>query len=162
MRFLDLIPPANVSMLFAAWSSSLLTNPKFATDFPLHDCTIQCRSVILPGGLDSTRKVEPFLNQAIYSGAMFPGSDTIRIDTATGMILKFEVPAGSDVYFDIWDECVYAGGQINNGLQICFRQDENSMVVGKTLCSDQSAAVLLLGEELITSHRVVGLSKAPC
>ncbi|KAK4164607.1 hypothetical protein QBC43DRAFT_210198 [Cladorrhinum sp. PSN259] len=135
---MDLVPAADTAMYFSIWSSSLLTNSMFATDlsFPLENftCTNDCRAVMMPGGLTIARQAKQYLNESLLFGGVFAETiDTVRIDNGTGMILKFETPDPSTVVFNS-TECVYTGGQVKNGVQVCVRQINDSILVGWSAC----------------------------
>ncbi|KAK3367777.1 hypothetical protein B0H63DRAFT_529483 [Podospora didyma] len=139
LRVLDvtIIPAADIAMFFLTWSASLLTNSRFAIDFPMDGCDSAsgaCRSVMLPGSLGLARQVKPLLNTSVYFGDVFAKVDTIRIESAPGMIVKYEVPDFDLLDFNITTDCVYAGAEVNNGLQVCVKQDGPSMLVGWSAC----------------------------
>lgn len=127
---LSRVEAADVAMFFLTWSSSLLTNPMFAIDFPMDNCKEDCRSVIMPGGLTIARQAKPFLNESVYFGDVFTDIDTITIHNATGMVLKYETTPPS--VFDIASDCIYTGEQVRNGLQVCVRQIDSSILVGRS------------------------------
>ncbi|KAK3989060.1 hypothetical protein QBC44DRAFT_328316 [Cladorrhinum sp. PSN332] len=135
-----MVPAADTAMYFSTWSASLLTNSMFATDlaFPLDNFTCTehsgCRAVMMPGGLTMARQAKKHLNESIRFSDVFWGNiDTVRIDNGTGMIVKFETPDPSAVVFNT-TECVYAGEQVKNGVQVCLRQVNDSILVGWSAC----------------------------
>ncbi|KAK3314210.1 hypothetical protein B0H66DRAFT_458567, partial [Apodospora peruviana] len=137
ITLLSRINASDLSMYFVTWGSSLLGSSQFAQDFSLEGCDGDCRSVILAGGIQLPRQVKPLLNESIYSGPTFDESDTITVINATGMVVKYEgVPDSDDMLaFNITTDCVYSSGQDDsNGLQICVKQDNDSMIVGWSAC----------------------------
>ncbi|KAK5657970.1 hypothetical protein OQA88_2523 [Cercophora sp. LCS_1] len=139
MRFFQATGAVNssdISMLLATSGFNLLSNSMYAAPFALDDCKWTCRSVILPGSISQARRVGSYLNSSIYSSNDFTANPTIRITGATGMVIRYDKPRPSDLAFDIAKECIYAGQEIGNGLQICIRQDGLGMVVGWAACPE--------------------------
>ncbi|KAK4222302.1 hypothetical protein QBC38DRAFT_504132, partial [Podospora fimiseda] len=84
---------------------------------------------MMPGGLTMSRQAKEHLNKSIFSDNLFDGKvNTIRIDNGTGMIVKFDTPDPSTLVFNS-DECVYTDKQVQNGVQVCIRQLNNSLLV---------------------------------
>lgn len=131
---LDIISPADLSMYLSMFSNGLLTNTMFAIPFTMDDCKAPCRSVALPGSLTTARIFGPALNSSLYSTSLFSNSSAIRFDNATGMVIRYEPPPPNVLPFNTTSECIYTGEQVNNGLQICFRQDNLSLLVGWSAC----------------------------
>ncbi|KAK4211362.1 hypothetical protein QBC37DRAFT_427149 [Rhypophila decipiens] len=132
---LSFINASDLSMYENAWAPSLLDVSLFATDFSLPDCPSEtCRSVFLPGGVTNARLVRPHLNLTLYSVDNFRNSDVITIYNARGFVVKFETPAPDSLVFDRADDCVYGGQEIDNGVQICVKQDKESIIVGWSSC----------------------------
>ncbi|KAK4183854.1 hypothetical protein QBC35DRAFT_349666, partial [Podospora australis] len=129
------IPAADMAMFFLTWASGLLTNPMFSVEFALPNCTDfqGCRSIIMPGGLTTAWQAKPWLNESVYFG-QFSNINSIRIENATGFVLRYEDPHEDSVNFDILTECIYTGSQINNGLQFCARQVGDSILAGWSAC----------------------------
>ncbi|OIW32040.1 hypothetical protein CONLIGDRAFT_678472 [Coniochaeta ligniaria NRRL 30616] len=127
------VSQADICMFFELWSSNLLSNSRYALEFPFAGCDGDCRSFIMPGGLEAPRQVKQFLNETLLSGGTFDNSETLRISNATGFILKFEKP-DANLTFDLVQDCVYGGAQENNGLQICMKQYGQSIDFGWAAC----------------------------
>ncbi|KAK0610637.1 hypothetical protein B0T17DRAFT_621102 [Bombardia bombarda] len=134
LQSVNLITAADLSMFFETWGSNMLSTSKYAQDLPMNDCTDNCRSVMLPGGLGIARQAKQALNETVFTGNTFDSFQTIRIDKAVGFVIKYEVTDSSSLQFDLDKECVYAGAQISNGLQVCIKQDGMSMIVGWSAC----------------------------
>ncbi|KAK0648534.1 hypothetical protein B0T16DRAFT_116576 [Cercophora newfieldiana] len=133
-KALDLIKVADLSMFLSMFTTGLLTNTMFALPFPLAGCSHPCKSVALPGSLTTARLVSPHLNSSIYSTSTFSSSGTVRFDNATGMVVRYDSLSPETVNFNLTTECVYTGQEMRNGLQICFRQDNFSLLVGWSAC----------------------------
>ncbi len=75
------------------------------------------------------RQVHRQLNLTVFHGGIFDTSEAIQIQDSRGMALVFErMPPGYE--FD-WDkECLYAGQQLQDGLQICIQQQGGAIVAG--------------------------------
>src|SRR5690348_6159417 len=83
-RVLNIIQPSRMCMYFAAWTPTLLGVGKYAISMPAPNCSGDCTSIFLPGGLETARKVGPILNLTLLEGGLFRDSETIRIDNAPG------------------------------------------------------------------------------
>jgi hypothetical protein len=123
------VSQADMAMFFELWSSNILSNSRYALEIPLEGCSGDCRSIIMPGGLEAPRQVRKFLNATLLSGGTFDNSETIRINEAKGFILKFDKP-DANLAFDLVSDCINGGAPENNGLQICIKQFEQSIDVG--------------------------------
>ena len=130
IRVMQFVSQADMAMFFELWSSNLLSNSRYALEFPLPGCDGDCRSIIMPGGLEAPRQVKQALNDTLLSGGIFDKSETLRISNATGFILKFDKP-DADLTFDLVEDSIYGGAQENNGLQICIKQHGQSIDVGR-------------------------------
>lgn len=96
-------------------------------------CGDGCTSVILPGGLELARQVFPSLNHSMFDGDLFDKAETIRIDNAPAFILTFQNSTwGGSLTVNPEVDCVFAGQQINDTLQMCVRQDGDGIAVGKS------------------------------
>lgn len=133
---------ADLSHFLAAFGAGLLSNSIYAYPFSMEGCVDGCRSFILPGTLATARVVAPHLNMSLYSTDAFDRSNTIRIHNTTGIVVRYDRLAPSSLDFDISTECVYTGQDVLDGLQLCFRQEESSVVAGWSGCprsvSDES------------------------
>lgn len=133
MRIVDATSAADEAMYFATWSSSLLTNPRFARPFPLPGCDDHCRSVMIPGGLELIRQVGPWLNRSLLQGGVLDDAQAIRVDNAPGFLMTFE-RLGDDFAFNRDTDCIYAGKHVNNGLLVCVKQLGDSIAAGWVGC----------------------------
>jgi hypothetical protein len=129
IRVMRVVTQADMAMFFEIMSSNLLSNSKYALEFPLDGCTGDCRSIIMPGGMEMARQVKQHLNESVYSGGTFDNSETVRFGTVPGYILRFDKP-DSNLTFDLQTDCVYGGEQVNNGIQLCIKQHGPSVDVG--------------------------------
>jgi hypothetical protein len=133
-RVLDIIHPSIICMYFMSWTPTLLSVPKYAISMPSPDCTGNCSQVYLPGGLETARIVSPFLNLTLLQGEVFGNSDTIRINDAPGLLLRFD-RLYADFDFDRERECTIYGQNTNDSIQICIRSVNNSLAVGMLFVS---------------------------
>lgn len=119
-------------MYFAIWTASLLSNTRYAVDIPFDACGENCRSLILPGGIEIARQFNSSLNYTIFDNGLLDNAETVRIENAPGLILTFEA-LRSDFVFNpanISGDCVFGGQMINNTLQFCVKQVNHSLAVG--------------------------------
>jgi hypothetical protein len=131
---LHVVPTSNLCIFFAGWTPTLLGDPKYAYRLPDEgDCTRaeNCTSFFLPGGVEIARKVRPILNATILEGGVFDNVDVVRIEQAPGFRLQFRHLPG-DFTFDLDGDCSYYGMQLNDTLQICAKDMNNSMAVGRS------------------------------
>jgi hypothetical protein len=132
LRTLITIPASDLSMYFAIWTASLLSNTRYAVDTPFDGCDENCRSLILPGGIEIARQFNTSLNYTIFDDGLLNNSTTIRIENAPGLILKFET-LEDDFLFNpdsVSGDCVFSGEMINDTLQFCVKQVNDSLAVG--------------------------------
>jgi hypothetical protein len=133
-RVLDIIHPSAICMYFTTWTPTLLGVPKYAISMPTTDCTGSCAPIFLPGGLETARKVSPILNSTLLEGGQFVNADTIRINNAPGLLLKFD-RLHVDFDFDRERECTVYGQKTNDSIQICIRSINQSLAVGMLFVS---------------------------
>jgi hypothetical protein len=86
--------------------------------------------LILPGGIEMARQVGPALNISMFDGGLLDNAETIRINNAPGIITTFQ-NVGSIFAFDPVGDCLYTGQSINDTLQMCIRQVNQSIAVGR-------------------------------
>ena len=115
---------------FVSWTSSLLGDPKYAVAVSDSTCGGNCTSYFLPSGIETARRVSGYLNQTLLEGGLFQGGDAIKISNAPGL-LDF-MALGSTFSFDLENECHVYGTQMNDSLQLCIRQVDSSIAVGKS------------------------------
>jgi hypothetical protein len=126
---LALIPASYIGVFFMSWIPTLLDVPKYAVSMPIAGCEANCTSKFLPGGIETARKLGPFLNMTLLEGGVFRDSETIQIHNAPGILLRFDnLPASFD--FDRKHECHTYGQQLNDTLQICIKPVNGSLAVG--------------------------------
>ncbi|KAM7203006.1 hypothetical protein V8F20_004253 [Naviculisporaceae sp. PSN 640] len=136
LRFIN---SSDLAMYENMWAPSLLGVSLFVKDFSVPDCPSEtCRSVFLPGGLTNARLIGPQLNLTLYSVDNFKNSEVITIYNARGFVVKFETPSptsdSDSLVFDLAEDCVYGGQGIDNGVQLCVKQDGESIIVGWSSC----------------------------
>jgi hypothetical protein len=129
---LDEIPTYLMNGFYDIWSQQLSNYPRYATSWHLPDCEGNCNAIYLPGGLEIARKVGPFMNATILQGGVFKGVDAIQIDSAPGLLARFD-PLGGGFAFDIEKECkAYVNPEvISDGMQMCLRQLGYSVAAGE-------------------------------
>ena len=86
---LGAVPTATLCLYVEGFTSSLLTNNKYATSFPIDGCDTGCRSLVLPGGIELARLVSPWLNQSMFEGGLLDNAETIRINNAPGIVTTY-------------------------------------------------------------------------
>ncbi|KAK4247639.1 hypothetical protein C7999DRAFT_14351 [Corynascus novoguineensis] len=130
---LAFIPASYVGIFFMSWIPTLLDVPKYAVSMPIDGCEDNCTSAFLPGSIETTRKIAPYLNQTLMEGGFFRNSDTIQIHNAPGVLLRYDtLPSSFD--FDRTRECQLYGQHLNDTLQICIREVNGSLAVGWAAC----------------------------
>jgi hypothetical protein len=132
-RVLNLVPTDVMSMYFASWTPTLLGVPSFAVTSSAPDCDENCTASFLPGGVANARKISQFLNSTLLEGGLFGNAETIQIRRAPGLLLRF-VTLGTDFDFNRENECKLYGLSLNDAIQICIRQSNESLAVGWAAC----------------------------
>ncbi|KAK1753757.1 hypothetical protein QBC47DRAFT_303914 [Echria macrotheca] len=140
IRLLQNVRSADLWIYFQSFTSILLGHPRYSVPFSLGssscvagDSNCAAPSYLLPGGLEMARQVSPHLNLTVFHGGIFDDADVINVDRSRGMVLNFEtVPL--DYAFDWPNQCLYAGTQINDSVQICAAQAGESVIAGWTSC----------------------------
>ncbi|VUC22589.1 unnamed protein product [Clonostachys rosea] len=124
---------ADLSMYFYSLVSSLLLDSRYAIQHQFPGCSQEgCRSMLLPGGLETARQYDPLLKHTVFEGGSFDDAESIQIEHAPGMLATFQrLPA--DFSFDPAG-CTYAGERINNTLVMCAQQLGQSLAVGWAAC----------------------------
>ena len=97
------------------------------------DSSSNCTSVLLPGGVESARKLSAVPNETLLAGGVFKNAATIQIHNSPGFLLKYQT-LGQDFEFDREKECALYGQQLDDGLQICIREVNGSLAVGWQAC----------------------------
>ena len=121
-------------LYFASWTHVLLDVPKFAYPHTaysgIENCSENCTSIFLPGGVEAARIVSPVLNQSVLSGGLFRAvnnADTIRIEHSPGFLLTFHAIEDD---FNRDTECQIYGQGSNSSIQLCIRSVQGSVAVG--------------------------------
>jgi hypothetical protein len=126
---LALNPASYVGVFFMSWIPTLLNVPKYAVSMPISGCGENCTSSFLTGGIETTRKLAPYLNMTLMEGGVFRNSETIQIHNAPGILPRFDnLPATFDS--DRSQECHTYGEHLNDTLQVCIRAVNGSLAVG--------------------------------
>jgi hypothetical protein len=129
---LSLIPASNIGIFFVSWIPALLDVPKYAVSMPMAGCGENCTSSFLPGGIETARKLGPYLNMTLMEGGIFRDSETIQIRNAPGILLRFDkLPPGFD--FDRTHDCHTYGQHLNDTLHVCILPVNDSLAVGACL-----------------------------
>lgn len=112
-----------------SWIPTLLDVRKYAFSMPMAGCGENCTSAFLPGGIETARKLAPYLNTTLMEGGVFRDSETIQIHNSPGLLLRFDaLPPSFD--FDRTHECHTYGQHLNDTLQVCIRPVNGSLAVG--------------------------------
>ena len=132
---LQVLNTGNMCTFFNGWMTNLLGNPKYALEMEIDDCQPKnnCTSMFLPGGIELARKVQAKVNTTMFKGGAFEGAESIRIYNAPGFAMRFD-RLGQDFEFDRQEECTYYGIEDDDIIQICSRDIESSIAVGKWSC----------------------------
>jgi len=114
---------------YLAWVPSILGVSKYVTGISVGDCTANCTSVFLPGGLESARILGPDLNATLLEGGIFNDTDAVLLNNAPGFGLQFSSPIDGFT-FNLKDDCqLYAVR--GDALQICITPKDSSLTVGE-------------------------------
>jgi hypothetical protein len=127
-----LLPDIPISVLciyFSTWTASILAASKFVTGIAPVTCGGTCRSVFLPGGIETARVLGPDLNRTLLQGGFFDNADVFLIHNAPGYHLEF-FPIPADYSFDKTNDCLLYGQSRGQGLYICVGSYDSSLVAG--------------------------------
>lgn len=116
-------------MYYLAWIPSLLGVSKYVTGISVGNCTANCTSVFLPGGLELARVLGPDLNATLLEGGIFDHADAVLVNNAPGIGLHFSSPIDGFT-FDLKNDCQLYGTH-NDAAQICITLEDSSLVVGE-------------------------------
>jgi hypothetical protein len=128
-RVLTIVPTYQMCLFFVGWTSSFLSVPRFATKLPIDNCTTNCTSAFLPGGMELTRKNASIVKETILQGSVFQRTESIRIENAPGYLLRFD-QVGADFGFDLDKDCSQYGQSVNDSIQICIQDVDGSVAAG--------------------------------
>lgn len=127
-----LLPDIPISVLciyFSAWTASILATSKFVTGIAPVTCDGTCRSVFLPGGIETARVLGPDLNRTLLEGGLFDNADVFLIHDAPGYHLEF-FPIPADYSFNKTNDCLLYGQSRGQGVYICVGSYDSSLVAG--------------------------------
>ncbi|KAH9231668.1 hypothetical protein K456DRAFT_1840518 [Colletotrichum gloeosporioides 23] len=141
VSILGLISTAYLDGFFDTWTQQLLNYPRYATTWKMKGCTEDCSVSFLPGGMEIARKVGPLLNSTILKGGLFNNTESIMIQSAPGMVARFE-PVADGFEFDIEEDCNVYQTPLGDALQMCKKQ-----------FGDSVAAAPLVSKTLFTAYR---------
>jgi hypothetical protein len=128
-RVLEYIPTSVMCIYFLAWIPSLIGTSKYVTGISDGNCTANCTSVFLPGGLELARVLGPNLNTTLLEGGIFNNTDAVQLNNAPGMGLYFSSPTDGFT-FNLGNDCrLYAIR--DDAVQICITAEDSSLVVGE-------------------------------
>jgi hypothetical protein len=128
-RVLEYIPTSVMCIYFLAWIPSLLGVSKYVTGISVGNCTANCTSVFLPGGLELARVLGPNLNATLLEGGIFNHTDAVLLNNAPGMALHFSSPIDGFT-FNLKNDCRLYEIR-NDAVQICITPKDSSLVVGE-------------------------------
>ncbi|KZL81271.1 hypothetical protein CI238_00358 [Colletotrichum incanum] len=130
---LGLISTTYLDGFFDTWTQQLLNYPRYATRWKMEGCTGDCSVSFLPGGIEIARKVGPLLNNTILQGGLFNQTESIMIESAPGLVARFDpVPEGFE--FDLEEDCNVYQTPLGDALQMCKRQMGDSVAAGWRAC----------------------------
>ncbi|KAK4450959.1 hypothetical protein QBC34DRAFT_484187 [Podospora aff. communis PSN243] len=139
IRLLSNVRTADLWVYFQAFTSILLGHPRYSVPYHIDQCQTNCKSFLLPGGLEMARQYSPFLNQTLFNGGIFNTTEAIRIEASRGLALSFE-HMGSGYEFDWAAECLYPDlpdGEQPDRVQLCVHQSTpSSVIAGWTSCPE--------------------------
>lgn len=128
-RVLEYIPTSVMCIYYLAWIPSILGVSKYVTGISVEDCTANCTSVFLPGGLELARVLGPDLNATLLEGGIFDQTDAVLLNNAPGIGLQFSSPI-EGFTFNLTNDCQLYGIR-NDAVQICITPKDSSLVVGE-------------------------------
>ncbi|KAF9871475.1 hypothetical protein CkaCkLH20_11122 [Colletotrichum karsti] len=133
VSILGLISTSYLDGFFDTWSQQLLNYPRYATKWKMDGCTKDCSVSFLPGGMEIARKVGPLLNSTILKGGLFNNTESIMIESAPGLVAKFDHLA-SDFEFVMYEDCRTYQTPLGDALQLCKKQMGDSVAAGWKAC----------------------------
>ncbi|KAK0639687.1 hypothetical protein B0T16DRAFT_312968, partial [Cercophora newfieldiana] len=147
IRLLSNVRTADLWVYFQAFTSILLGHPRYSVPISMASCQTQtnnCKSFLLPGGLEMARQYAPSLNQTLFNGGIFNTTEAIRIDASRGLALSFE-HIGPSYEFNWSTECIFPDLVATDGsnerpdrVQLCVHQaSDSSVIAGWTSCPEQ-------------------------
>jgi hypothetical protein len=128
-RVLEYIPTNVFCIYFLAWIPSLIGNSKYVTGISAGNCTANCTSVFLPGGLELARVLGSNLNTTLLEGGLFDNTDAVLLNNAPGLALHFSSPVDGFT-FKFENDCRLYGVR-DDAIQICITAEDSSVVVGE-------------------------------
>lgn len=128
-RVLEYIPTSVMCIYYLAWIPSILGVSKYVTGISPINCTANCTSVFLPGGLELARVFGSDLNETLFEGEIFGDADAVLLNNALGIGLEFSSPYDG-FKFDIENDCQSYGTR-NDSVQICITTNDSSLIVGE-------------------------------
>lgn len=128
-RVLDYTPTSVMCIYFSAWVSSILGVSKYVTGISADDCTTNCTSVFLPGGLETARILGENMNLTLLEGGVFSDTDAVILNNAPGFVLKFRSPYDGFTFNHENDCQLYE--TFGDAVQICITSNDSSLMVGE-------------------------------
>jgi hypothetical protein len=128
-RVLEYIPTSVMCIYYLAWVPSISGVSKYVTGISPSNCTVNCTSLFLPGGLELAREFGQNLNATLLQGGIFGNADAVLLNNASGIGLEFSSPYDG-FKFDIDNDCQLYGSR-NDSVQICITTDNSSLIVGE-------------------------------
>jgi hypothetical protein len=128
-RVLSHIPTSVMCIYYLAWIPSILGVPKYVTEISVGNCTANCTSVFLPGGLELARVLGPDMNATLLEGGIFDHTDAVLLNNAPGIGLHFSSPIDGFT-FNLKSDCKLYGTD-SDAVQICITPKDSPLVVGE-------------------------------
>lgn len=133
-RVIEYILTSEMCIYYLAWIPSILGVSKYVTGISPTNCTANCTSVFLPGGLELARVFGQDLNTTLFQGAIVGNGDAVLLNNASGIGLEFSPPYNG-FEFDIENDCQLYGSR-NDSVQICITTNDSSLIVGQCARSE--------------------------
>jgi len=130
----NLATPADLTMFLSVFSHNLLTNEMFARSFQMQGCEDSCLTFLLPGSITVAPSTRSFISDW-YSSTY--NITLVHCDNCTGFAVRYDAVPPEGIRFNITADCTYTGAVLDNGLQICFLEDDGSLLVGWSACPSE-------------------------
>jgi len=131
---LQVIPTSVFSTYFTSWISSLLGVSLYVIGQSVSNCSNNCTSFFIPGGLELARLYGQNLNVSLLEGGQFSGVEAVVLQDAPGLNVQFSPPPANQT-FDTQTDCeLYSEATTNvtvDGIQICIQSYESSLIIGE-------------------------------
>jgi hypothetical protein len=133
-RVLNVVPTSVFCIYFTSWISSLLGVSQYVIGQSDPDCSNNCNSFYIPGGLEMARVYGQNLNVSLLEGGLFNGVEAVVIKDAPGLNVQFSRPP-ANLSFDFQTDCeLYSevtSGTQSDGVQLCIQSYGSSLLIGE-------------------------------